>query len=176
METARALRLLCAAALFLLAMPANAAELTTLQAGHIMAVAYGQYQGPPELLDNPPKIDLVSEDKLRELHGCNDHCPRIMALYHEGDNVIYLLNTLDFSAVFATTVLAHEFVHFFQVRTRGRIKDLKLSAHEACLEIVERERQAYRIQHHLLIKGGDFRRAQEARIIAGQLHCKEPKS
>lgn len=174
MEAAPALRLLRAAALFLLATLSHAAELTQPQARDILYVAYGQYHGPRELLDYPPKIDLVSEDRLRELYGCGEHCPRIMGLYHEGDNVIYLLKTLDFATVFATTVLLHEYIHYFQVKTRGKIADLKLSAHEVCLEIVEREREAYRIQHHVLLKGGDFRRAQEARFIAGQLHCKEP--
>lgn len=147
------------------------AELTRLQARDILYVAYGQYHGPRSLLDDPPTIHLSSQEMLRERFNCHEHCPPIAALYDEETSQIYLLDTLDFSAVFATTVLLHEFIHHFQAKTKGRVMDLKLSKEDACLEIVEREREAYRIQWDVLIKAGDFTHAQAVRFAAGMVRC-----
>ena len=88
----------------------RAAELTQLQAGHILAVAYGQYHGPPSLLDNPPTVHLTPQEALRTMY----HCPTcvIEGLYLKGE--IYIWDELDFAYPYAATVLLHEYIHHFQ--------------------------------------------------------------
>jgi hypothetical protein len=158
-------------ALFVFLAEAHATDINPLQARDILYVAYGQYHGPRELIEYPPKINVVSADALRERFRCAARCQPIMGLYDEESGEIYLLETLDFSKVYATTVLLHEYIHYFQGKIHGKVKDLKLSGNELCLEIVEREREAYRIQYEVLIKAGDFMHAQSVRMVAGMVHC-----
>lgn len=171
----RGRRVMRALLLLLLALcgTAGAAELTQRQAGDILAVAYGQYHGPRTLLDSPPQIHVVSQDVLREKLNCTEHCQPIHGLYHEEEGAIYVYDALDFSTVYATTVLMHEYIHHFQVKTKGRVMDMKLSGTELCLEVVAREHEAYRIQWTVLLKAGEYLLAQGVRRTAGQFRCRE---
>lgn len=150
----------------------QATELTPMQARDILYVAYGQYHGPRDLLDYPPRINVVPAERLREKFPCaREHCAPILGLFDEASGEIYLLDALDFSTVYATTVLLHEYIHWFQGKLHGRIVDLNLDDTQRCLEIVEREREAYRIQYDVLVKAGDFMHAQSVRMVAGMVHC-----
>ena len=149
-----------------------AADLTPSQARDILAVAYGQYHGPRELFeDGPPPIHITSQATLREKFHCAERCPGIHGLYSEESGEIFLDDQLDFSTLYATTVLLHEYIHYFQVRTKGRLMDLHLPDKQACLEIVAREQEAYRIQSEVLLKAGDYMRSQSVRMVAGTLRC-----
>lgn len=149
----------------------GAAELTPLQARDILYVAYGQYHGPRELLENPPAIHLAPQNVLREKFHCKEQCPPIEGLFAEDSGEIYLFEELDFSTVYAATVLMHEYIHHFQAKTKGRVMDLKLSGNDLCLEIVAREHEAYRIQWEVLLKAGEYLKAQSVRVTAGSVHC-----
>lgn len=155
--------------LVLLCIPVSAAGPTPQQARDILAVAYGQYHGPRTLLDDPPQIHIVTQDEIRELANCTQHCPNILGLYKEETGFVYLDNSVDFSTVYATTILLHEYIHYFQSKTRGLIRDMGLSEQDMCLEFIEREREAYRIQAHVLAKAGEYHLAQSVLRTAGQL-------
>jgi len=93
---------------------ASAAELTEVQSRGIMAVAYGQFHGPRTLLDDPPAIHIVSQAELQERFECAPRCPVIHGMYDDAEVAIYLWEALDFSTVYASSVLLHEYVHHFQ--------------------------------------------------------------
>jgi hypothetical protein len=126
-------------------------------------------------MDNPPTIHIGTQAKLRQVFNCMDHCPLVHGLYNEETAEIYLDDSLDFSTVYATTVLLHEYIHHFQVKTRGRVMDMKLSPYDLCLEVVEREHEAYRIQWEVLLKSGEYMLAQSVRHTAGQFRCVKPQ-
>lgn len=165
------------AAFFLVVVaPTRGAELTPQQARDILVDAYRQYHGSPTLLDNPPQLHIASQDELQKRACATTKCRPIHALYDEEDGEIYLFAGLDFSTVYATTALLHEYIHHFQVRTRGRVMDMKLSQSDICLEILEREHEAYRIQWEVLLKAGEYMLAQKVRQTASQFGCRKQES
>jgi hypothetical protein len=166
----RALLLLLAACF---AVAAHAGECTPSQQFSILTVAYGQYHGPRSLLENPPPVHVVSQAELRQRFKCDGHCPPIHGLYDEENVQIYVDDGLDFSTVYATTVLMHEYIHHFQAKTKGRLMDLDLPEPELCLEVVAREHEAYRLQWEVLLKSGEYLLAQNVRRTASQLRCTE---
>lgn len=156
--------------------PAHAADVTPQQAHDIFAVAYGQFHGPRTLLDDQPQIHIASQDELHKKLNCGEHCPTIHGLYDEGNGEIYVYEGLDFSTVYATTVLLHEYIHHFQVKTRGRVMDLNLSGTDLCLEVVAREHEAYRIQWQVLLNAREYRLAQTVHRAAGQYGCRKAET
>lgn len=155
---------------------AKAAGVTPEQEYSILRVAYGQFTGPPSLLKDPPKIHIVSQAELQDRYKCAPHCRTVHGLYDEETGEIYLYDGLDFSTVYATTVLMHEYIHHFQVKTKGRVMDMKLPQYELCLEVMAREHEAYRLQWQVLLKVGEYMLAQSVRLAAGGYYCKKPET
>lgn len=124
-----------------LAAPLRAVPLTDMQAASIYAFAYGQYGGA--LPEREPVIHIVSLSRLRELIGC-ERCP-VRALHQQG--VIYLDERLDFERAYDASILLHEYVHYLQWLQYGEVAD--------CKSWLDRERQAYMIQAHVLARVGE---------------------
>lgn len=124
-----------------LAAPLSAASLTDTQAASIYALAYGQYGGA--LPERAPVIHIVSLSRLRELIGC-EGCP-VRALHQQG--VIYLDERLDFERAYDASIPLHEYVHYLQWLQHGEVTD--------CKSWLDRERQAYMIQAHVLARFGE---------------------
>lgn len=145
---------------------AKAGELTPEQAWHVYVVAYGQMHGPRVWLDkvSMPVIHLASQDELCAL--LNDHpgCGA-QGVYLNGHNIVEIDKTLDFSTVYATTVLLHEFIHHFQFLKHGMPKD--------CWDMAMRERQAYLIQAFMLERGGEYTLAYGV-VKSGLIHVRCP--
>ncbi|MGH8629155.1 MAG: hypothetical protein ACREU7_00110, partial [Burkholderiales bacterium] len=115
----------------------------------------GQYGGA--LPERAPVIHLVSPSRLRELMGC-ELCP-VRAMHHQG--VIYLDEHLDLESAYDASILLHEYVHYLQWIERGDVTD--------CQVWLERERQAYHIQAHVLDRVGE-NPMRVVRMI-DMLHC-----
>lgn len=143
------------------------APITHMKAREILAIAYGQFHGPRELFeDGPPPTRLVPQGWLQEKY-CSTHCPAIRAVYDD-EGVVYLDETLDFATLYAKSILLHEYVHYFQARTRGRLTDLHvtLSEYDFCVERVRREHEAYRIQWIVLLHWREGDLAEEVQLAA----------
>jgi hypothetical protein len=132
------------------------------QSVYIMAVAYGQYGGPPSLMENPPPIHTVPQEQICKAMVGRTHCD-YLAMYDEDERAIYLADWLDFSTVDAASSLVHEYVHHFQLKTKGPTKD--------CADHLQREHQAYAIQAHVLEMSGAADAAKEIRRIAQEERC-----
>ena len=151
---------------------ANAAPLTQLQAKSIYAVAYGQYKGPREWLDEQPNIYFADQARLCDIAGLRPTC-NVYGISIDG--VVYILDDLDFTTLFATGILLHEYVHHFQwLDGKHDAVAAAVAAgddYTACMLWTENERQAYEIQIHVLEQAGDFVSAAQAEAIMGNLHC-----
>jgi hypothetical protein len=139
---------------------ARAAELTPEQARGIYYVAYGQYHGPREWLEQMPVIHIVSPADLCARQNLPPDCP-IKATYLPGH--VYASSTLDFSDPFHASILLHELVHHMQQLKNGPARN--------CLEALRREHEAYMIQSDVLMKSGLGTEAFGVRMTARQLHC-----
>lgn len=139
---------------------ATAADLTPDQARSIYYVAYGQFHGPREWLEQPPTVILTSADRLCDMYGMAPGC-RVLGIYQPG--IVYLDKTLDFDNLHDASVLLHEYTHHFQYLKRGKMLD--------CADWMDREREAYAIQANVLEKAGDERTAGMVRQTATSLHC-----
>ena len=139
--------LLVVLAALLLPQSASGASLTPEQARGILYVAYGQFHGPRTLIDDPPKIELVSKEKICQRMNAHSGC-EYAAIYLNGESTILVDETIDFKSLWGTSVLVHEMVHHFQWKLRGMP--------QSCGEMMGRERQAYLIHAELLEKLGEF--------------------
>ena len=151
---------------------ANAAPLTQLQAKSIYAVAYGQYKGPREWLDEQPNIYFADQARLCDIAGLRPTC-NVYGISIDG--VVYLRHDLDFTTLFATGILLHEYVHHFQWLDgkHDAVAAAVAAGNDslACELWTASERQAYEIQIHVLEQAGDFVSAAQAEAIMGNLHC-----
>lgn len=133
------------------------------QAEFIFTVAYGQYgsaHGGMPWPDKRPAVRVVRQEEICRAAHYPEPCA-IKGYYTEG--VILLIDTLDFSNVEDTTVLLHEYVHWLQELRLGPAKD--------CLDNLEREIEAYRLQANVLLKVGRPMKAREVLFQARQLRC-----
>lgn len=135
-----------------------AQPLTELQEISVYAVAYGQYHGPREWLDQRPPVRLVAPEVV--CARANQPAPCVvLGVYHEG--VVYLSGALDFANPDHVSVLLHEYVHDLQQKDKGPVAD--------CPDWYAREVQAYRIQREVLIKAQRYLAARDVGIVLGQL-------
>jgi len=89
----------------------------------------------------PPIVHVVTPDKACEIAGLEKNCViGGMAIGRD----IYVLDTTDWASATETTVLAHEFVHFFQYEALGPTK--------SWCDHYAREIYAYRIQGDIVFK------------------------
>lgn len=151
---------------------ANAAPLTQLQAKSIYAVAYGQYKGPREWLDEQPNIYFADQARLCDIAGLRSTC----SVYGISiDGVVYIRADMDFSSTFAAGILLHEYVHHFQWLDgkHDAVAAAVAAGNDslACELWTASERQAYEIQIHVLEQAGDFVSARQAESVMGNLHC-----
>lgn len=94
-----------------------------------------------------PKIHIVSKEKICTLMEVASPC-LFLAAAHEDD--IYITREHDWSDPRQVTILAHEFVHFFDWVAKGGI--------ETWCENFDRELRAYGVQTHILLQiRGDTR-------------------
>lgn len=139
----------------------HAEDLTAEQVQGIFAVAYGQVGGSPSWLDTPPAVYMVTQRQLCERIDMDEDCP-VPAIYLDGR--VYVDETLDFSTPLAATILAHEFVHYFQdMKYGGPVTN--------CDDWLVREREAYMIQTHLLERLDDYTNAASVRRMMSALTC-----
>lgn len=158
---------LAAVLLFLWAMFAHAGNCGVQQQDFIFTVAYGQYgsvHGGMPWPDHRPEVKVVGQEEICASGGYPQQCA-VKGLYRGG--VILLVDTLDFENVEDTTVLMHEDIHFLQEIRLGPPKD--------CLDGLEREQEAYRLQAAVLLKVGRPVKAREVLFRARQLRCLEHK-
>lgn len=131
-----------------------AAELTQGQVNAAYAVAYGHMGHIPQ---NPPTIRIVSRERMCEVAeqpGC-----RMPGIERAG--VVYLIDTIDPSDPFQSSVLVHELVHYVQYDLHGEAT--------TCEERVRREREAYEIQALALEMAGYSARRLSAAV--SRLRC-----
>lgn len=152
--------------------PVRAAPLIPEQARSIYYVAYGEFKGPREWLEQMPRIHLATQAQLCDMTKQGPDC-RVLGAYFPGD--VHILNTLDFSQILPTSILLHEFIHHFQW-LKTEYKELNAAIdrgdmHEWCRLWLENERQAYRMQMNVLAKAGDYGSLATVRHTVRQITC-----
>lgn len=149
------------------------AELTGEQAESIYAVAYGQFHGPREWLDQRPNIHVITHGELCAFAEEAPDC-RILGAYVPGE--VYIDGGIDFSTVYGASILFHEFIHHFQWLKDGSAEfDAAIANGDrfsACLVNLRREQQAYAMQAILLEKAGESGRAMNVRTNLVQMQCR----
>lgn len=123
---------------------AHGARLTQSQSDAQYAIAYGAYgsrHGGIELPKAAPKVWFTPRDHICAKIGRPSECP-VRGLHSKGE--IWLSDDLDFSDALDSSVLLHEFVHWFQYTHKG----LPVS----CEDWLSRELEAHQIQHDALVK------------------------
>lgn len=135
-----------------------ATELTDEQAAAIYAVAYGQYKFLPE---HAPTVRVMKHSALCEINRFVTDCP-IFGLYQNGE--ISISDRLDFSNPKDSSVLLHEYIHYFQEQKFGPVTD--------CRVYLEREYEAYSIQAAVLRAANEQVAAWSVMMNARQLRCK----
>lgn len=140
------------------------AKLTEQMETYLYAVAYGQYKGPPEWLSMRPPVRLVSQQVICGMAKTRPDCP-YRGYYKDG--AVYLRDDLNFGSAVDLAVLVHEYVHHLQVLKHGPFKD--------CLDWLEREYEAFRVQVHVLIKDRQNFAADRVQGEARQLRCGKPQ-
>lgn len=142
-----------------------AAPLNYEQAQSIYAVAWGAtrhlHDGDRDVLHKPPVVAIVTQadlcSRIRQPANC-----RALGLYK--DQTVFLVASLDFSKVYAASILLHEFVYHIQFLTSGR--DVT-----NCDEWLSREHEAYQIQINALMHADDLFHASQVARSAQSLRC-----
>lgn len=130
------------------------------QRASIYALAWGQYSG--KLPDNPPEVAMINQDALCLMYRIEPGCS-VIGL--QTGKYIFISDRLDFTKLFDSSVLLHEFIHYFQEMALGPVDD--------CAEYLRREQEAYKIQAHVLEQAGAHQDAQRTRITSRSITCKE---
>lgn len=128
--------------IWLFASPAQPAPLDreTTAIIYNMMHALSKYKLP----DIAPTVDYVSQEKLNEIVCGKNPCHQINGA--QVRDKIYILDSLDMNDPYNRSILAHEFVHWFQYSSLGEAKD--------CPESIRREYEAYGLQNYILEKIG----------------------
>jgi hypothetical protein len=155
---------LIAAALLLLASSAIAQPLRDEQAAVIYVTVYGMAGLP--LPDRAPRLEFNSTEELRQMVGCSSCKP---LGFVRADGVVHMHRDLDFSKPYPVSALAHEFVHYLQLRARGDIP-------QDCAAWRALELHAFDVQIRMLIAlHADDDDLQRARLSRSQYSCKGDK-